>query len=231
MLLIVVGTFLVYRLWFDFGPWVDLPHDDIPENSRQIDDLYAEAGQTALGAIRGHRDKHGFPAITAAVAVDQSVVWSGAVGLADVDGRIPATHATLMRIGSTSKAVTATALARLIDAGELSLDVPISKYSTNLPNEAWNPLTLRQLASHTAGLPDYERNGDRIGQLVTFCDRLQFDDRFFGLGIPEQFLCRFQHTVQSAGPGDPGDRRFRHWAGRRGRRGKYRRRRHDRWGL
>ncbi|MCZ6869422.1 MAG: serine hydrolase [Gammaproteobacteria bacterium] len=183
IVLIAVGTFLGYQLWFDFGPWVELPHNDVPENERQIDDQYAAAGRTAMDAIREHRDKHGFPAITAAVAVAQSVVWSGAVCWADVDGRIPATQDTLMRIGSTSKAVTATALARLIDAGELSLDVPISKYSTNLPNDAWNPLTLRQLASHTAGLPDYERNGDRIGQLVTLCGCKHYTSVRDSLGI------------------------------------------------
>ena len=105
IVLIAVGTFLGYQLWFDFGPWVELPHNDVPENARQIDDQYAAAGRTAMDAVREHRDKHGFPAITAAVAVAQSVVWSGAVGWADVDGRIPATYDTLMRIGSTSKAV------------------------------------------------------------------------------------------------------------------------------
>lgn len=69
-----------------------------------------------------------------------------------------------MRIGSTSKAVTATALARLIDSGEISLDAPLAEYS-----DEWHDLTPRQLASHTAGMPGYENNGDRLGQLITLC--------------------------------------------------------------
>ena len=106
-----------------------------------------------------------------------------AVAIAAVRRRF--VHDTLMRIGSTSKAVTATALARLIDASELSLDLPISEYSTNLPNEAWNLLTLRQLASHTAGLADYLRNGDRIGQLVTLCGCKHYTSVRDSLGIFE----------------------------------------------
>ena len=114
-----------------------------------------------------HRERHGFPALTAAVSIDGEVTWTGAVGWADLDARIAATRDTVMRIGSTSKAVTATALARLIDRGEMSLDAPLSEYSTDWPNPAWHDLTPRQLGSHTAGMPEYEDNGDRMGQLAT----------------------------------------------------------------
>ncbi|MBT5708550.1 MAG: beta-lactamase family protein [Verrucomicrobia bacterium] len=107
--------------------------------------------------------------MTAAVAIDGAVVWTGAVGWADLNARTPASRDTVMRIGSTSKAVTATALARLVDSSEMSLDAPLSDYHDHWPNTAWNELTPRQLASHTAGLPGYENNGDRMGQMITLC--------------------------------------------------------------
>lgn len=70
---------------------------------------------------------------------------------------------TLFRIGSTSKAVTATLFARMTDAGLVDPDAPVSAYLDDLPNEDWADLTLRQLASHTAGLVGYEENRDLGG--------------------------------------------------------------------
>lgn len=121
-----------------------------------------------------HRREHGFPALTAAVSFAGDTVWTGAVGWADLDANVRATRATVMRIGSTSKAVTATALARLIDGGEMSLDAPLSEYSDDWPNPAWFDLTPRQLASHTAGMPEYENNSDRLGSLITLFGRRHY---------------------------------------------------------
>ncbi|SMR82196.1 CubicO group peptidase, beta-lactamase class C family [Aliiroseovarius halocynthiae] len=58
-------------------------------------------------------------------------------------------------IGSITKTFTATLVLQLVDRGRLSLDTPIGTY---LPHETdmhadWKNLTLRQLLSHTAGLP------------------------------------------------------------------------------
>ena len=158
-----------YPLWNGYGAWQTLPTDNVP-SSQTLDDVrFTDAGQQALEAIKSHRDTQGFPALTAAVAIDGGIVWTGAVGWADLAGKIPAARDTVLRIGSTSKAVTATALARLVDRGEMSLDAPLSDYHNQWPNSAWNDLTPRQLASHTAGLPDYENNGDRMGQMITLC--------------------------------------------------------------
>ncbi|MFL0355619.1 serine hydrolase domain-containing protein [Erythrobacter sp. GH1-10] len=110
-----------------------------------------------------HRGKIGAPAITAAVAVDGEVVWQGAVGWADIDARRPASPATVFRIGSTSKAITSTALARLVDKGEIDLDTPISDYLREAPYEAWATITPRMLASHMAGVPHYSDNQDVLG--------------------------------------------------------------------
>ncbi len=126
------------------------------------DPRYADAIAAASALIREHRDAISSPAYSAAVAVDGEIVWSEAVGWADIENEVPATPETRFRIGSTSKAVTASATARLAERGVVDLDAPISDYMADLP-EHWRALTLRQLHSHTAGLPGYEENNDYPG--------------------------------------------------------------------
>jgi CubicO group peptidase (beta-lactamase class C family) len=171
---LAVSSFLIYSFSSGFGPWRDLPSGEAPSSQTFDDDRFAGVGQLALEAIRAHRERHGFPALTAAVAIGGDIVWTGAVGWADLETEAAATRTTIMRIGSTSKAVTATALARLIDSGEMALDAPLSEYSDDWPNPAWHELTLRQLASHTAGLPEYSNNGDWLGRMQTLQGRQHY---------------------------------------------------------
>ena len=42
---------------------------------------------------------------------------------------------------------------RLVELGKLSLDDPITKYIPEAP-EAWRPITIRHLATHSSGLSD-----------------------------------------------------------------------------
>ena len=171
MALVVLGLIflLTYPLWDGFGPWISLPEESAPRSSIIRDSRYADAAQGALTAIAEHRQEHGFPGITAAVAIDGEVVWTGGVGWAGLETMTPVASGTVMRIGSTSKAVTATALARLVDMGRVRLDDSLSAYSDSFPNPAWGKLTLRQLSSHTAGFPEYKGNRDLFGAFMTLC--------------------------------------------------------------
>jgi Beta-lactamase len=58
-----------------------------------------------------------------------------------------------MRIGSTSKTFTVTAILLLADQGKLGLDDPIDRYVTGVPSG--NQITLRQLAAMRSGLYNY----------------------------------------------------------------------------
>ena len=144
-----------------FG-WLEIP-SEAPTTETVLNSAYKDAAEAALEAILARRNVIGSPAISTAVAVRGEIVWSAAVGWADVENSKPATPETIFRIGSCSKAVTATALATLVDAGLVDLDAEISEYFSPLPNREWRSITARQLASHTAGLPDYEQNTDWLG--------------------------------------------------------------------
>lgn len=101
------------------------------------------------------RDSH-FPGIAVAVAVNGKLVWAEGFGYADMAGKTPVDPAKhQFRIGSISKSLTASALAKLYEAGKVDLDAPIQTYVPSFPEKRW-PITLRQLGGHLAGIRHYQ---------------------------------------------------------------------------
>ncbi|MCW2586323.1 MAG: beta-lactamase [Frankiales bacterium] len=88
------------------------------------------------------------PSVVAAVVRDGTVVWSGAVGTAQV-GAVPAAQDVSYRIGSITKTFTAVLVLQLRDAGLLDLDDPLGKH---LPGSRHGDVTLRRLLAHASGL-------------------------------------------------------------------------------
>jgi len=164
-----------------FG-WTELPVS-VPHTQVLKHEPYLHAGNAAMEILSLRQRKINAPSISAAVNIDGKLVWAGSVGWADIKTNTPATPETAYRIGSTSKAVGATVVARLVDAGEININTPISKYMQNIPNDKWKDLTLRQLLSHTAGLPAYEENTDWIGFYHSLALRKHFDTATAGLGV------------------------------------------------
>lgn len=134
--------------------------DDVPRTSSVHDPAYAAAGAEVIESMAAHRALINAPGMTAAVLVRGSIVWDGQVGWADIAGGRALTPETAMRIGSTSKALTATALARLVDEGVIDLEQPITDYLDNEHPPQWEKITSRMLASHMAGIPHYGDNDD-----------------------------------------------------------------------
>ena len=86
--------------------------------------------------------------ISAAAVHDGEIVWSEAVGLADVESGEEATPDHQYRIASITKTVTAVGVMRLRDEGKLALDDPLDKH---LATAAHGP-TIRSMLSHLSGL-------------------------------------------------------------------------------
>ncbi len=158
-----------------FG-WIDAPEEPAPLTLKAPDAIYNGASARVMALLRDHRAKIGAPAISAAVGRKGEVIWAGTVGWADLKAQTRATPDTIFRVGSTSKAITATALARLVQKGIIDLDTPISRYWPGLPNPAWAQITPRQLASHMAGLPHYKENTDYAGLYQTLSLSTRFAD-------------------------------------------------------
>jgi CubicO group peptidase (beta-lactamase class C family) len=99
----------------------------------------------ALEAQRAGR----LPSLAAAVFRGDELVWSDAVGLADVEEQREATPDTQYAVASITKTFTAVSVMQQRDAGDLELDEPLSSY---LPEAAHGSPTLRRMLAHASGL-------------------------------------------------------------------------------
>lgn len=95
--------------------------------------------------------------ITAGVFVGNRIVWAQGFGWADRDRLIPADEETIYRAGSISKSFTAVAMAQLAAREIIDLDDAATSHLPALRHLAGGSdtiaaVSLRRLASHTAGL-------------------------------------------------------------------------------
>ncbi|WP_086596776.1 serine hydrolase domain-containing protein [Hymenobacter crusticola] len=106
------------------------------------------------------------PGLAYGLIVDGQLVHAGAVGYTDVAARTAATPQSVFRIASMTKSFVALAVLRLRDESRLRLDDPAENYLTVLKKAPHSPsdtppFTIRQLLSHSAGLPEDNPWGDR----------------------------------------------------------------------
>jgi len=87
------------------------------------------------------------------VAQGDRVLFRQVYGLADRETGTPVQLTSRFRLASVSKQFTAAAILRLQDEGLLSVEDPLCRWIQPCP-EAWAPIRLRHLLSHTAGVPD-----------------------------------------------------------------------------
>src|SRR5688572_25248558 len=88
------------------------------------------------------------------VAKNDRVLFAESVGWANLEWKITHTPETKFRIGSVTKQFTAACILLLAERGKLSIDDPLGKHIPSAP-EIWKPVTLRQLLSHTGGVPSF----------------------------------------------------------------------------
>ncbi len=107
----------------------------------------------------------GLPGLSVALATRQGVVWTGAVGFADLSTGAPATMAYWYGIGSITKTFVACVIEQLVDEGRLSLDATAAdvlgpEIVRGIPNA--DTATIAELLNHTSGVPTWEFDADWI---------------------------------------------------------------------
>ena len=88
------------------------------------------------------------------VARDGKIIASKGYGMADLEHDVPNTPETRFRLASVTKQFTAAAIMLLQERGKLSVQDSVCKHVAPCP-DAWQPVTLHHLLSHTAGMPDF----------------------------------------------------------------------------
>ena len=94
-----------------------------------------------------------------AVWLEQSgeLVFSGALGVANVRTGDPLSVDDVFQIGSMTKQFTAAAILQLAEEGDLSLSSKLGDFIPDLPS-GYSVLTIESVLNHTAGLPNYNTN-------------------------------------------------------------------------
>lgn len=115
--------------------------------------------------VQPYIDRHVLAGAVMCVGKPNRIIDLEAAGFANVETRDPIKVDSLFWIASQTKAMTAAAVMMLVDEGKLRLDDPVEKYipeftnlmvgasSTNAAHKPSHPITLREVLSHTAGLP------------------------------------------------------------------------------
>ena len=97
---------------------------------------------------------HQIPGLSLGVMRDGRLIKATGYGWANVELNVPVSPKSLFQSGSVAKQFTATAIMMLVVEKKIALDDPISKYLPEAKGAAWGGATLRQLLTHTSGIPD-----------------------------------------------------------------------------
>ena len=132
--------------------------------------------------LRQKSDAVEIPGVVAMAANSTDVIYEGAFGKRDLSKPDAMTMDSVFWIASMTKAVTTAGAMQLVEQGKLSLDAPIGKVLPDLAapqvlegfdakgepklRPAKNPITLRQLMTHTAGFCYDLWNGDMATYLT-----------------------------------------------------------------
>lgn len=124
-------------------------------------------------AVNAQQAKWTVPGIAVGVLNDGQMSFY-ASGTLNVDTGTPVATGSIFQIGSISKVFTTTAVMRLVEAGKIALDAPISTYLPDVKlstRESSTKLTVRHLLNHMSGLfgdhfPDYGRGDDALAKAI-----------------------------------------------------------------
>jgi len=122
----------------------------MPSDARPLDTHTAKRIDADVEHIL---QRTGTPGATILIAKHGQIIYRHAYGLGNRENRRPAKVNTEYEIGSITKQFTAAAILQLQEAGKLHLDDRLSTYLPTAPHAS--EVTLRQLLSHTSGMPEY----------------------------------------------------------------------------
>jgi CubicO group peptidase (beta-lactamase class C family) len=124
---------------------------------------HQRADACVRGPVSELRADAAYPAVSVAVAKSGDRVSTWVDGQADVKDERPADDGDIYQVGSVTKSFIGVLLGVLVESGELELDQPLSTAwpeTAGLP-KGYDP-TLEEIATHTAGLPRYPANLERV---------------------------------------------------------------------
>ena len=93
------------------------------------------------------------------VAKGDEILYESYRGFAEDNKQVPINDTVALHVASISKSITAMAMMKLIDAGKLNIDDPVTKFFPKFP---YPKVTVFTLLSQRSGLPKYEHFIEKI---------------------------------------------------------------------
>lgn len=89
------------------------------------------------------------------VAEKGEIVFTKAIGYANIEWEVPHTLDSKFQIASVSKQFTCNLILQLVDEGKIKLDAKINDYLPDYPSGQGSKVTISHLMAHTSGIPNY----------------------------------------------------------------------------
>ncbi|MEM6379586.1 MAG: serine hydrolase domain-containing protein, partial [Bacteroidota bacterium] len=104
------------------------------------------------------KEVYDVPGMAMGLIKDGEVIYTGAHGLQGVGTQAPLTTKSLFHMASVSKPFVATAIVQLVEKGKVDLDEKLTHYLPyfKMADEAYKDITIRQMLSHSSGIPDVD---------------------------------------------------------------------------
>lgn len=116
--------------------------------------------------FKRHAEKNHYPGFVYGLVVDDSLIFSGAVGTINISSQEPVTVESQFHIASMTKSFTAMAILKLRDEGKLSLLDQVSNHIPEVANLRYltrdaPPINIKNLLTMTSGFPEDNPWADR----------------------------------------------------------------------
>lgn len=138
------------------GEWKAAAYLIVPRDAKSKPASIVAGDEVVTRVLKPIREKSDVPAIAAAVVTSAGIQFVGAVGVRKRGSDIPITLDDLWHLGSDTKAMTSTLIAKLVEQGKLKWDITMAEVFPDLApqmNPEFQKVTLLHLLSHRAGLP------------------------------------------------------------------------------
>jgi CubicO group peptidase (beta-lactamase class C family) len=124
-----------------------------PEATSELDSATVA---TIEAAIEDMMQEFQVPGCAISVVQDGQMAYAKGFGVSDIGTDQPVTTQSVFHLASVSKTATVTGIMQLAAEGKIDLDAPVTDYLPYfmLEDALAQNITIRQLLSHTAGVPD-----------------------------------------------------------------------------
>ncbi|NPD47273.1 serine hydrolase [Lentimicrobium sp. S6] len=129
------------------------------------------------------------------VVEKDEIIYSNAIGLANIEWNIPHNIDSKFKLASVSKQFTCMLILQLVDEGKINLDGKITDYLPDYPAEQGSKVSIRNLMSHTSGIPNYSSFDNWYTELwVKEYSNKEFLDLFKNLDLEFEPGSRFKYS-------------------------------------